>query len=255
MWVYDVARGTRTRVPTTNIVSVPQLTPDGRYIIYGTVTDQIMYAKADGSAEPSVLFTGRGVLQSSSISADSSLLAIVSVGKGAGALPQISVVPLKVDTEGLTAGTPVRIEGASGFDPRFSPDTKWIAYESDESGQPEVYVRAVALPGGSTGDRWLISNAGGQDPRWRPDRNELLYRIGDQIMVVPFTVNGDRFVPDKPRVWISKVGGPSWTLTADGKRALVITPVGGPAAPPPPQHTIVFLQNFFDELRRRVPTH
>ena len=173
LWVYGVARGTRTRVPTTNIVSVPQLTPDGRYIIYGTVTDQIMYAKADGSAEPSVLFTGRGVLQSSSISADSSLLAIVSVGKGAGALPQISVVPLKVDTEGLTAGTPVRIEGASGFDPRFSPDTKWIAYESDESGQPEVYVRAVALPGGSTGDRWLISNAGGQDPRWRPDRNEL----------------------------------------------------------------------------------
>ena len=72
-------------------------------------------------------------------------------------------------------------------------------------------------------------------------------------MAVSYTVKGDTFVPEKPRVWLSKIGGTDWDLAPDGKRVLVLTPVGS-AETPKREHELVFLINFFDELRRRVPT-
>ena len=71
-------------------------------------------------------------------------------------------------------------------------------------------------------------------------------------MAVSYTVKGDTFVPEKPRVWIDKLGGTDWDLAQDGKRVLVLTPAESSEAPKP-EHEVVFLINFFDELRRRVP--
>jgi hypothetical protein len=65
-------------------------------------------------------------------------------------------------------------------------------------------------------------------------------------------VKGDAFVPQKPRVWIAKLGGPQWDLASDGKRVAVITLAEAREAPSP-DHTVVFLLNFFDYLRQRVP--
>jgi hypothetical protein len=59
-------------------------------------------------------------------------------------------------------------------------------------------------------------------------------------------------VAEKPRAWIAKLGGTQWDLAPDGKRVAVLTPVDAPEAPKP-DHQIVMLQNFFDELRRKVP--
>jgi len=71
-------------------------------------------------------------------------------------------------------------------------------------------------------------------------------------MAARYSVKGDTFVPDKPRVWIAKLGGTQWDLAPDGKRVVVLTPVDSPQASKP-DHEVVFLENFFDELRRRVP--
>ncbi|SPE38257.1 hypothetical protein SBA6_850005 [Candidatus Sulfopaludibacter sp. SbA6] len=71
-------------------------------------------------------------------------------------------------------------------------------------------------------------------------------------MSVSYTVKGDTFVAEKPRVWIAKLGGTRWDLAPDGKRVAVLTPVDTPEAPKQ-DHEMVFLFNFFDELRRRVP--
>jgi hypothetical protein len=86
-----------------------------------------------------------------------------------------------------------------------------------------------------------------------------VYRSGDQIMAASYTVKGDAFVAEKPRVWIAKLGaaasGPGasvWDLAPDGKRVAVLTPVESADAPRQ-DHEVVFLENFFDELRRRVP--
>jgi hypothetical protein len=71
-------------------------------------------------------------------------------------------------------------------------------------------------------------------------------------MAVSYSVNGDSFVPEKPRVWIDKLGGRDWDLAPDGSRVAVMTPVTSTEAPKP-DHEVVLLLNFFDELRRRVP--
>jgi hypothetical protein len=71
-------------------------------------------------------------------------------------------------------------------------------------------------------------------------------------MAVSYSVNGDTFVGERPRVWIAKLGGTFWDLAPDGKRVAVATRVES-ATGPRQEHEVVFLLNFFDELRRRVP--
>jgi hypothetical protein len=88
---------------------------------------------------------------------------------------------------------------------------------------------------------------------WSRSDRELIYRAGDQLMAVNYSVNGDSFVLEKPRVWIEKLGGTDWDLAPDGKRVVVLTPADSPEAQKA-EHEVVLLENFFDELRRRVPT-
>ena len=117
-------------------------------------------------------------------------------------------------------------------------------------------MRPFPPPDSGQGSRWQVSNNGGAVPRWSRSGRELMYRAGDSIMAVSYTVNGDAFVADKPRVWIAALGGTNntgaWDLAPDGKRVLVVSPVEGADATKA-EHHVVFLQNFFDELRRRVP--
>jgi hypothetical protein len=71
-------------------------------------------------------------------------------------------------------------------------------------------------------------------------------------MAASYTVKGDTFVVEKPRVWIAKTGGTQFDVAPGGKRVAVLTSVDSAGAPKQ-EHEVVFLQNFFDELRRRVP--
>ena len=104
--------------------------------------------------------------------------------------------------------------------PRFSPDGRWIAYESDESGVPEIYV---ALTQGGGGKR-RISPAGGRDPRWRADGRELYYvGPGDFVMAVPVR-QGARLEAGAPAPLFRVEDIRNYDVTADGSRFLVITP-------------------------------
>ena len=165
-------------------------------------------------------------------------------------------VPVEEQGGQLKAGQPEPFLKSQSNDtnPVFSPDGHWLAYQSNESGRMEVYVRAFPPPASRQGGKWQISNSGGGLPIWSPNGRELLYlnRSADQMMSVSYTVKGDAFQADKPRVWIAKVGGTSMTLSPDGKRLAVLTPVASPEAPRQ-EHEVTILFNFFDELRRRVP--
>ena len=119
---------------------------------------------------------------------------------------------------------------------------------SNSSGTNEVYVRAFPDSGGL----WRISNNGGQRPIWSRSGHDLLYQSGDQEMAVSYEAKGGTFVEEKPRVWLDKVGGQVFDISLDGKRLVVLTPVDSPEAPQT-EHEVVLLQNFFDELRRKVP--
>ena len=126
---------------------------------------------------------------------------------------------------------------------------------SRESGTSEIYVRAFPDKGG----KWQISNSGGIVPIWSPNGSQLFYRTEDQrIMVVNYTVKGDSFLADKPRLWTEKQLADTGIfqnldITPDGKRFVVLMPAEG-AVVQKAQNHVTFLLNFFNELRRRLPT-
>jgi hypothetical protein len=98
----------------------------------------------------------------------------------------------------------------------------------------------------------VISTAQGTDPRWSKTGHDLFYRSPEGMMAVGYSVKGDTFVADKPRVWRANFSDSDYDLAPDGKRFVVVTSARA-AEQPKPEHEVVFLQNFLDELRRRVP--
>jgi len=145
---------------------------------------------------------------------------------------------------------------ANERDPAFSPDGRWIAYSSDDSGAFEIYVRPFPGPGSKS----RVSIAGGRLPIWSRSGRELAYQtLDDRIMMTAYTVNGDSFAPGKPRVWSdqrivnsSAAGQTNMDLSPDGKRFAVLLPAHSTGVQSSPGE-VTFLLNFFDELRRRAP--
>jgi serine/threonine-protein kinase len=158
---------------------------------------------------------------------------------------------------GLSAGKP-EIFVQTSYDtmiPSFSSDGRWLAYTSTESGTREVYVQAYPDRGG----KWQISNGGGMLPIFSRRGGELFFRtLDNQIMVASYSVKGDSFVADKPRLWSGKrlanIGlQGNYDLAPDGKRIVGLMRAETPEAQKAQNH-VVFLLNFFDYLRQRVPT-
>jgi hypothetical protein len=131
--------------------------------------------------------------------------------------------------------------------PMISPDGHWLAYNLDESGRHEVYVRPFPGPGG----KWQISTAGGEKLVWSKKTLELFYRSDEGMMVASYTTTLEAFMASKPRFWAAKkdLGG-FFDLAPDGKSFVVGQPEG--LEQTAPAHATILL-NLSDELRRRVP--
>ena len=136
----------------------------------------------------------------------------------------------------------------------FSPDGRWLAYTSNESGRNEVYVRPFPGPGG----KWQVSTDGGRWTTWSRSRRELFYRGEDgRILVAGYTAEGDRFDADKPRVWspglvpVRALNARPYDLHPDGERVAVLKGSGDEAEAR--RDKVVLIVNFFDELRRLAP--
>jgi Tol biopolymer transport system component len=250
IWVYEPARDGMTRLTRGGTrAGNPVWTPDGQYVIFGLLGSGIWWARADGGGQPQPLLATSGVQLPTGVSRDTKRLAYFQP-----APPQIWTVTLAQDGGGLKAGTPTRFLTTKSVDvdAMFSPDGRWLAYASTESGPFEVYVRAIGADGTAGTRRWLISNNGGTSPRWSADGRDLLYLAGDRIMAVGYTASGESFEAGKPRVWAANVlttGG--FDPSPDGKRVAVSVPTS--TAPANTEQSIVFILNFFEELRRRVP--
>ncbi len=243
------------------VVSCPDVDTRRAHVVFSSVGNGIFQARADGAGQPQPLTQNKTIQYPRSFTPDGKRLAYYENLGGAGGGGQLWTVPLTDEGGQLKAGKAEAFLKSSSFDrfPSFSPDGRWLAYESSESGTTEVSVRAFPPPASGLGGKWQISTNGGTTPRWSPSGHDLLYQSGDQILAASYTVKGDTFVADKPRVWIAKLGaaptglvGSTWDLAPDGKRVVVVTPVESADAPKQ-EHEVVFVQNFFDELRRRVP--
>jgi serine/threonine-protein kinase len=250
VWVYDPARDALTRLTFGEQAFVsPTWTPDGQYIVVGSISAGLFWVRADGASRVQPLVQTKMITFPGSFSSDGKRLAYYEVTGSA----QIWTVSIE-SHDGLKGGTPERFltSQASDTSPVFSPDGRWLAYESDESGRSEIYVRPFGTPT-TVGGKWLISNGGGELPVWSRNGKELLYKSGDRIMSVSYTAQKDSFVTDKPRTWLAALGGAiGFDLAPDGHRVAAVMPVTSQGAPRQ-EHTLVFVQNFFDELRRRAP--
>jgi len=141
--------------------------------------------------------------------------------------------------------------------PTYSSDGHWLAYSAYESGNTEVYVRSFPESGGKT----QISTGGGSHPVWSRSERKLFFLTPDwRIMVVDYSTTGDSFAAGKPHVWFQR--GLAWLggcypydPAPDGKRfAVVLNPAGAGEQGLKPTDSVTVLLNFFDELRRKVPT-
>ena len=261
--VYDWQRDTMTRLTFTQTNFSPVWTPDGKHIVFQSQSpgaNSIRWIRADGAGEAQLLLESKGDLRPYSFSPDGKRLAFAESGVDTGL--DLWTLPLDVsDPEHPKPGKP-ELFLRTPFDeqePAFSPDGRWIAYTSNESGRNEVYVRP--FPGGapSGSGKWQISTGGGLHPIWSRNGRELFYEsLDNQIMVAAYTAKADSFAADKPRPWSNtQIREPRRNMEPGpgaGRQALrgVSQTRGGNGEQKGSVHVTVLL-NFFDELRRRVP--
>jgi eukaryotic-like serine/threonine-protein kinase len=260
IWVYEWERDTLTRLTFGGEDNFrPVWTPDGRRITYSSFEKSgefsLNWKPADGAGDAVRLTESKNEENAQSWRPDGKVLAFYQLNPGSSW--DILTLPVEGNEKsGWKPGKPQPFLSSpfSEMTPAFSPDGRWLAYQSDESGSNEVYVRPFPGPGG----KWQISTGGGLLPKWSRNGKELFYRTEDnRIMVATYTSSAESFRPDKPQLWspgqFSSFHGYTYTFDPhpDGKRFAVLkAPATGQAAK---VDKISFIFNFFDELRRKVP--
>ena len=213
LWVYDLARGTRTRLNATAASGQPLWTPDGEWVTFASFVDGawgVFRQHADGSGTPDRLLSGANDQFPYSWSPDGRVLAYVEQDPTTG-----SDIWLLSESGGPPQG--LLRSPFNESQPAISPDAKWIAYVSDESGESEVYVTSYPEIRG----RKLMSLDGGEEPIWSRNGKELFYRNGQQWMGV--TIAADpTFDASRPRLLFHgnylNVPGFSYDVTSDSQR-------------------------------------
>ena len=250
LWVVDIGRGTESRFTFTGAHDTsPRWSPDGLRIVFTSNQTAIpprgagrsggslgLYVKAAGGVTPEeLLMKSDSAIIAQSWSRDGRFIAFDS--DGGKSLTDVFLLPLAGDRKVIPFLTTAANEGQA----EFSPDGRWIAYTSDESGAADIYVQ----PYPPTGRKWLVSTGGGVEPRWRADGKELYYvsRVPTKLMAVDVKAQGVDFEPGVPRALFSTPGiranGPgvasingSYAVSGDGQKFLVsLVPVALDATP------------------------
>jgi Tol biopolymer transport system component len=257
LWVYDVGSGAGLRLTheggSPNMV--PIWTPEGGRIVYrsdpGTAFGDLFWIAADGSGAPESLGTSdAGDDYSTSVSADGR--AVIFSRLVDFAHREVWEVPL----DGDRTPTPL-LQGQFAYgNASLSPDGRWLAYFSDESGAFEVYLQPYPGPGAKT----PVSIGGGQELVWSPDGSELFYRAGSAIMVVEvqsepsLSVSEPRVLFQSDHFSVAGGGSRQYHVAPDG-RFLMIRSGGAQSGEPDVYDHLIVVENWLDELQRLVPNN
>jgi serine/threonine-protein kinase len=240
-WVYDKQSGALTRL-TENGGDRPEWSPDGRNVLSvhrGDENESFVTQRWDGSDAPKEFLRVKGN-QVMELSLPASGHGYMAARVGA-PVRDIWIAPV----DSPQALRPFIATPAEEMMPSVSPDGKWLAYVSNESGRPEVYVRPMPGPG----RRLQISIDGGLEPLWSPKGRELFYRGSGKIILARIdnleasaTVNRQQLFDD---VYVSAPIHAMYGVSPDGSRLVFAKPAGGETK------TVVVL-NWLDEVRRKV---
>ncbi len=261
VWVYEWGRDTPSRLTfDPGVDYFPEWTPDGRRIAFSSTradpaTGNLYWQRADGTGEAERLTESQNSQFPRSWHPSGKFLAFQEGN------PQTSfdilILPLTGDEAsaveaGEAHGLPERPlrRSAGGLLAGRSLAGVWLQRVRTHGG-----VRA-SVPG--SGGKWQVSIAGGRLPTWSRSRRELFYQSGDgRIAVAAYTVGGDGFSAEKPRVWspaivpLRGLGNRNFDLHPDGERVAVLKASG--EQPEARRDHVTLIQNFFDELRRLAP--
>jgi len=233
IWIYEAAGGVPTRFTSDPALeSAPIWSPDGKRVVFQSLrrSHPDLYEKAsDGSGSEELLLVSERTKYPNDWSPDGRNLLFRAID-----------AKTNFELWVLPAGSrdPVSyLKAAFGVSHgQFSPDGRWVAYASNESGKWEIYVAPFPGPGGD----WKVSSAGGAEPRWRRDGKEIFYLAPDgKMMAVPVVVESSfeagtaaPLFQTRRRERISATDLFSYDVSADGQRFLVNTDVGEVASSP-----------------------
>ncbi|MBN1569172.1 MAG: serine/threonine-protein kinase [Acidobacteria bacterium] len=249
IWIWDSTRENKELLTSDDYNNTdPIWSLDGKRIVFRSIREGTMniifWKAADGAGETEELFSAATVLpQPHSWSRDGKTLVLTEWSLGSMDVSALSI-------EGDRAKRKLLQEKYFEGQPQISPDGKWLAYVSNQSGQYEVYIRPFPEV-----KKWRkpVSIGGGNSPLWSPDSRELFYRNADSVMAVAvedeptFRLGKPvRLFPDTYVEWNTSTDLHPWDIHPDGKRFLLMK-----GSDPAPQQINIVL-NWTEELKRRV---
>ncbi len=224
IWILDLARGVRTRLvhsPSQN--NYPVWSRDGTRVLYGSQDEGQLnfYVRfADGSGSPQAVIVDDIDKVLYDWSGDNRLIAYWPIGRGAGT-PDIWIYSMETETS-----EPFVVGEATYENARFSPDQRWIAFVSDDSGRREVFVQRIRIDEEERiGARLQISTAGGERPHWRDNEQEIVYVDPERRLMSVAVAERDGKLLLEPPLELFKFDDPIQTIdmTGDHQKFLVAT--------------------------------
>jgi serine/threonine-protein kinase len=249
IWIYDLVRDTMSRLtfdPATDIS--PLWTPDAARVLFSSARagGGIFSKAADGTGSVETILEDEGNIFGDFLSPDKDLLVFERRVEDY----DLEVVSIK---DGIKRAL-IEGQGDQEFS-SLSPDGRWIAYESDENGRSEIYVRP--FPDVDAG-KWQISSSGGRQPLWGPGGRELFFWGPDAMMAIDIE-SEPTFSVGIPKSLFSTdeyVNSPnSYSVSPDGQRFLMFKPVTGTeSGDADDKYSLRVVQNWFEELNLLAPT-
>ena len=244
LWVHDVRRSTFNNLTTGGSLgnTFAAWTPDGRGVLFRTLTG-IRQVDPDSGNVTQVLSTTTLSSLPTSVSPDGQTLVYIQQTSDTGG--DVYALSLQGDPQ------PRAVVATQGYDGggQFSPDGRWLAYVTNESGRFEVYVRPYPGP-----DRRVpVSTEGGTHARWNPNGKELFYRNGNKMMVVDVSTTPDlklsppRVLFEQRYAFGSAQTVANYDVSPDGQRFVMVKDDSAAGR-------INLALNWFEELKRLVPT-
>jgi eukaryotic-like serine/threonine-protein kinase len=235
VWILDLRQQTWTRVTTDGLSDHPMWTQDGRRIIYST-NDDLWWVASDGSGRPDSLLVANGSRYGGSVTRDGKSLIFMEIGSERAGIRRLDFDRPQA-AEQLLPGT------FNEALPALSPDGHWLAYQSEETGSAEVYVRPY--PG--LGARMAISLQGGSEPVWSPDGRELFYRVGDSLMAAAVAPGSELAITGRRAVvtgdFMHGDHSREYDVTPDGRQFIMLSGGSG-------RSVLIGMLNVFANLRR-----